>query len=74
MAALDDIQVKYLDVDTDEEVVRARISALFWGWYEENMDQVVTKVDLFIFKKTVKVRDIRPIFEMLFGPQFITIT
>lgn len=43
------------------------IAALFWAWYEANLDDKIT-LKIFKFPIRVKVRQLRPVFEKLFGP------
>lgn len=45
------------------------VAPLFWAWFRNNGDRKVYTIKVWIINKTIYVRDLRPVFEMLFGPE-----
>jgi hypothetical protein len=43
------------------------INRYFWRWYDEHVKDVVFKKTIIVFKVTILVKDIKPVFVMLFG-------
>lgn len=58
-------------VEIQNPAVRAGIRDImareFWAWYYQNQDRTVTTVKVWFLSKKVRVRDLRPIFVLLFG-------
>jgi hypothetical protein len=76
VAAIDDLNFAQLRAQTQVQqslpaldILRKLVSAEFWRWYNAHSDQQLTKVKVWIFSKTVRVKDIRPLFELLFGEE-----
>lgn len=71
MSALQEVNLKVSSGNqafaTDEAFLRQFIASVFWNWYYENLNRKVTAVSWWVFKKTFFVRDLRSIFELLFG-------
>jgi hypothetical protein len=68
MAALDEINVEELEPSTTSDIAKEAIAKLFWHWYHMNLDRSVTTIKVWFFRKTVTVKDLKGIFELLFGP------
>lgn len=71
MAALQEVTFSKINLDSlnNQDWIRDTISAFFWQWYERNLDLKVTTIQFWIIKKNIYVRDLRSIFELLFGQQ-----
>jgi hypothetical protein len=69
MAAVDEIDTAGLANTTNEDEIRKGISAMFWMWYKTHADQKVTAVKFWFISKTVRVRDLHGLFQLLFGPE-----
>jgi hypothetical protein len=67
MAAVDQVNVSALAVAGDEDVIRGLISSMFWSWYRKNINVQITIVKFWFISRAVYVRDLRPLFELLFG-------
>jgi hypothetical protein len=50
-------------------VQRAALSAVFWEWYRNHSDDVIIKRKIVLFSVTIRVRDLRALFEVLFGQE-----
>ncbi len=50
-------------------VQRAALSAVFWEWYRTHSEDVIVKRKVIFFTVTIRVRDLHPLFESLFGPE-----
>lgn len=68
MAALDEMNVGRLAPEQQESTVKRIINELFWNWFFLNQHRKVTAVKIWFFKKSVYVRDLKSIFELLVGP------
>jgi len=68
MAALDEINVDALEPETTSDIVKDSIAKLFWHWYHMNLDHPVTTIRVWFIRRTVQVKDLKAIFELLFGP------
>ena len=68
MAILNELDVSTLSAAQDESVIRELVSGLFWAWYASNVDKKITSLKWWIFRKTIYVRDLESVFELLFGP------
>jgi hypothetical protein len=76
MAAIDDLNFEQLRAKTQAQqqlpalqVLRSLVAAEFWRWYRTHQDTKLTKIKVWVFSKTVVVKDIRPLFELLFGEE-----
>jgi hypothetical protein len=67
MAALDELNLEELVPETPKHVVKETISKLFWMWYTQNEYRELKTIKLWIFRKRIVVRDLKQIFELLFG-------
>jgi len=67
MAALDELDLEQLVPETPKDVVKETINKLFWMWYTQNEYRELTTIKLWIFRKKLTVRDLKQIFELLFG-------
>lgn len=47
--------------------VRKHISLEFWVWYHQNSDDIVVKRRIVMWSVVVRVRDLLPLFERIFG-------
>lgn len=68
MAALQDVDLSSYAIQ-NQQWFRDIVAQMFWRWYEANLDTKVTTIKIWIIKKDIFVRDLRSIFELLFGPQ-----
>jgi hypothetical protein len=68
MSVLHELDVSSIAKSANEAFIREMVSKLFWTWYFSNQDKKLTTVSWWIVKKTIYVRDIRGVFEILFGP------
>lgn len=68
MAALDEINVDTLEPETTSDIVKDSIAKLFWHWYHMNLDRPVTTIRVWFIRRTIQVKDLKAIFELLFGP------
>jgi hypothetical protein len=69
MAAVDQVDVTALQIAGDESAIRALIGGIFWAWFRDHQDQKVTTIKVWFISRTVYVRDLRAIFELLFGKE-----
>ena len=67
MAALDELDLEQLVPETPKDVIKDTIGKLFWLWFTQNEYRELTTVKLWIFRKRIIVRDLKQIFELLFG-------
>lgn len=51
-----------------EQGIKDAIARFFWEWFREHEDDVLIKKTIIFFSISIKVRDLRFLFEMLFGP------
>lgn len=68
MSALKEIDFSSVSAETNENVIRTMIGALFWTWYAQNEDRKLTTLKIWFLRKTIYVRDLTGVFELLFGP------
>jgi hypothetical protein len=47
----------------------ASVKRFMWEWFYQNSELTIYKLKVYFISKTVRVRDIRPVFELLFGPE-----
>jgi hypothetical protein len=70
MAALDELNLEELVPETPKDIVKETINKLFWLWYTQNEYRELTTIKLWIFRKKLTVRDLKQIFELLFGAPY----
>jgi hypothetical protein len=63
MSALSDLKGVSTQVD-----VRI-LGPYFWKWYHKHANDLIVKRKILIFSVTIRVRDLRVLFEQLFGPE-----
>ena len=70
MAAIDEINLGGLDAQGEwiSASVRQAFAAQLWGWIHANADREVYTLRLWVITKTLRVRDLHPVFTLLFGP------
>jgi len=68
MAALDEVDVTHLEPQTTQDLIKKSIATMFWMWYANNLDREVTTIKVWFIRKKVYVRELKSIFELLFGP------
>ena len=68
MAVLNELDVSQLSAASNEQLIREIVGKLFWTWYFANQDRKITTIRVWFISKTLYVRDIRGVFELLFGP------
>ena len=56
-------------LDQIVEAARKAIGDDMWRWFRENQNVSILKVKKWIFSWTFKVKDVRFLFELLFGPE-----
>lgn len=49
----------------------AALNMVFWEWYHNHADTVLFKRKVLLFSVTIRVRDLRPLFVMLFGEEVV---
>jgi hypothetical protein len=70
MSALQEVNLLDFTIkQREQDKFRKVVADVFWSWFESNHDTKVTTVQFWIVKKSIFVRDLRSIFELLFGPQ-----
>lgn len=45
------------------------LGPFFWKWFHEHENDLILKRKILIFSVTIKVKDLRVLFEQLFGPE-----
>lgn len=46
------------------------LEAFFWKWYDANSELIILRTKVAkLFSVTIRVRQLKPLFEKLFGPQ-----
>lgn len=68
MSALSELEVSELAQSSNEAYIREAVGRLFWAWYFANLDRKITTIRVWFIHKTLYVRDLSAIFELLFGP------
>lgn len=66
---LDELPLEEIAPETTTDNIKRFLALMFWNWYQVNQDDKLVRIDYWIFHKTMKVRDLKPVFELLFGPQ-----
>lgn len=70
MAVLDLIDTNEVANATyNPELIRQTIGKFFWLWFDQHIDDEVTTVSFWFIHRTIRVRDLREVFILLFGPQ-----
>jgi hypothetical protein len=52
---------------TSQAAMRDVLGAVFWAWYAQNEDRALLVVRKWFVRHTFVVRDLRPVFVLLFG-------
>jgi hypothetical protein len=68
MATLHELDVSSIAASQNEAFIREMISKLFWTWYYANMERKITTIRVWFIRKTLYVKDLFAVFELLFGP------
>lgn len=66
MSALREANLDAYSVE-NQEWFKAIVAQMFWRWYESNQETLVTTISVWVFKKKIFVKDLRSLFEILFG-------
>lgn len=66
---LNELDMRSISQEHNEQILRTLIAGLFWAWYETNKDSRLIVVKKWFISATVYVRTLKPAFELLFGPQ-----
>lgn len=69
--AISEINFSALSQETKENIIRQLVGKLFWEWYYGNLDRKLTTIRWWFIRKTIYVRDLYGVFEILFGPPSI---
>lgn len=64
---LDELDLSALEAETTTDHVKKTIALLFWMWYASNQDRKLLVIRKWFISKTIYVRDLEDIFEILFG-------
>lgn len=65
MAALNDL--KFYGASVSQADAAKFLGPFFWLWFDGHLDDVVVTINVWFIRKTVRVRDVRPLFVLLFG-------
>lgn len=71
MSVLGELDVSKLQDANTSPAIKAIINSLFWAWFKsQDPNHGLFKVSLFhgLIKKTVRLDDLEPAFELIFGP------
>lgn len=68
MAVLDQAKFSMLN-EMQAEQSKIDLAIFFWAWFHEHMEDKIVSINLLFIHKTVRVKNIKGIFEMLFGPE-----
>lgn len=70
MPAIDEINLQAaVNSTTDAEWIRGFIKAELWDWFEAHKDDKVKTVNFWIIHRTIYVRDLQAVFELILGPR-----
>ena len=69
MAVLSQINLKEAELSTNVDFIKSLIAREFWIWYEQHKEDKIVSVGFLFLRKTVRVRNIKFVFELLFGAQ-----
>lgn len=74
MAVLNQFNVNDVSNATGQQVsplvveqVKESLGVFFWNWYKFHQEDKIITINFFIFSKTVRVKNIKEIFKLLFG-------
>lgn len=67
---LDELEFESIAPETTTDHIKKTISLLFWAWFEMNQDRRLTTLHFWFIRRTVKVRDLEGVFEILFGSRY----
>ena len=67
MSALEEVEVDTLANSMSQLNARILISRMFWNWFFSNQERSV-EIRIWRIRGNVRVKNIRSIFELLFGP------
>jgi hypothetical protein len=48
---------------------RSKTSVTMWNWYKEHRKDAIVNIGVLFLSYTVRVKHVRPLFVMLFGPK-----
>jgi hypothetical protein len=65
---LRELNLQEAEAAVQESIIREIIAKAFWAWYAMNSTRRLTTIRIWIFRKSFLVSDLRPVFELLFGP------
>jgi hypothetical protein len=68
MSAIFEIRVPAAQNNDNLDEIRKIFAKAFWSWLLARWEHRLVTVRILIFKKTVKVKDLASLYEMLFGP------
>lgn len=69
MAVLNQLNLKEAGISSDVAFIKSLIAREFWAWFELHKEDKIISIGIWFLRKTVRVRDIRSVFELLFGAQ-----
>jgi hypothetical protein len=64
---LDELDLSEVAQESSTEALKLLISTLFWTWFQTNQDHKITTVKWWFIRKTIYVKDLEGVFELLFG-------
>lgn len=69
MAVIHDLNVKGSSFVQQAEmnILKELFAEQFWQWFDDHLELEVLKINWKIIRKTFRVKDIKPIFVLLFG-------
>jgi len=65
---LREVNLTGVEESQDLDFIRELISKAFWAWYALNTERKITTIRWWVIRKTVYVKDLSGVFELLFGP------
>jgi hypothetical protein len=70
MAAINEVRVSSAQIPPAiVELARREFAHAFWEWFRLNQNRRLFKIKVWFISKSVYVRDLHDVFEMLFGPE-----
>lgn len=66
MSALREANLEAYPLET-QEWFKDVVANIFWNWYAENKETLVTTISVWVFKKKIFVKDLHSLFVILFG-------
>lgn len=67
MAIIQELDLTGIQNPQLRDGIRSIMAREFWNWFHQHQDDKVTTIKVWFLSKTVRVRDLRQIFVMLFG-------